>query len=292
MSYRILVIVVVGVLSMTACSSSDDMATDVPTTDTVATTAATPPPSTTSPPSSTTLPPSTIQPAKEVVVYVAMGDSLAFTPASPDGLIYQYSEMLADQLVVEVDLRNRAVGSLHSTTMLEQLRTSKSLRADLGEADVVTSDIPINVWVESLKTVNGFEGRDPADCGGDDGQQCLRDALEQYKADTDAIIDEIVAICDPDEVLIRLYDNYMINTVVMLEADTLDVINPYWKAGMDYVEESAARYGIPVAQAYDAFMGPEGTDDPYLKDLLDEDQMHPNAEGAAVMADLLNQFGY
>jgi hypothetical protein len=286
MSYRILTIVVVGALSMTACSSSDDTATDVPTTDAVATTAATPPPSTSSQPSSTTLP------VREVVVYVAMGDSLAFTPASPDGLIYRYAEMLADHFVAEVDLRNRAVGSLHSTTMLEQLRTSEDLRADLGAAHVVTSDIPINVWVESLKTATGWQGRDPADCGGDDGQQCLRDALERYKADTDAIIDEIVAICDPDEVLIRFYDFYMINTVAKLDTGTLDVINPYWKAGMDYVEESAARYGIPVAQVYDAFMGPEGTDDPYLKGLLDEDQMHPNAEGAAVMADLLNQFGY
>jgi hypothetical protein len=292
MSYRILVIVVVGVLSLSACSSSDDTATDVPTTDAVATTAATPSPSATSESSLTTLSLSTTQPVKDVVVYVAMGDSSAFTPASPDGLIYRYAEMLADHFVAEVDLRNRAVGSLHSTTMLEELRTSEGLRADLGEADVVTSDIPINVWVESLKTVTGLQGRDPADCGGDDGQQCLRDALDQYKDDTDAIIVEIVAICDPDEVLIRIYDVYMINTVLMLETGTLDVINPYWKAGNDYVEESAARYGIPVAQVYDAFMGPEGTDDPYLKGLLDEDQMHPNAEGAAVMADLLNQFGY
>ena len=64
------------------------------------------------------------------------------------------------------------------------------------------------------------------------------------------------------------------------------------QAGMDYVEESAARYGIPVAQVYDAFMGPDGTDDPYLKGLLDDDQLHPNAAGAALMADLLDQFGY
>lgn len=92
--------------------------------------------------------------------------------------------------------------------------------------------------------------------------------------------------------LIRLYDVYLINTIVMLETDTMDVVNQYWQAGMDYLEESAARYWIPVAQVYDTFMGPDGTDDPYVKDLLDEDQMHPNAEGAAVMADLLNRIGY
>jgi hypothetical protein len=39
-------------------------------------------------------------------------------------------------------------------------------------------------------------------------------------------------------------------------------------------------------------MGPNGTDDPYVKGLLDDDQLHPNAEGAALMTDLLDEFGY
>lgn len=225
------------------------------------------------------------------LVYVALGDSTAFTPPRPNGLIYRYADMLASHFGVEVDLRKQTQGGIHSSTLLDRLRTWESLRADLAEADVVTTNIPINVWIEPLKTVSGWQGRDPAACGGDDGQQCLRDALEQYKADTDAIVDELVAVCG-DDVLIRLYDLYMINTGYKLETGTLDVSNPYWKAGMDYVEESAARYGIPVAQVYDAFMGPDGTDDPYLKGLLDDDQLHPNAAGAALMADLLDQFGY
>ena len=294
MKHRLFILTATTLFAIAGCSQPDDTTTDE-TTDTAATTVAvetTEAATTTAAPTTTqSITPEPTSPG-DPLVYVAMGDSGAFTPPSPDGLIYRYADMLADHFDSEVDLRNRAVGSLHSTVMLEQLRTSESLRTDLGAADVVTSNIPINVWVESLKTLNGYEGRDPADCGGDDGQQCLRDALEQYKADTDAIIDEIVAICDPDEVLIRFYDVYMINTVVMLDKGTLDIINPYWKAGMDYFEESAARYRLPVAQVYDAFMGPEGTDDPYLKGLLDDDQMHPNAEGAAVMADLLNELGF
>jgi hypothetical protein len=202
-----------------------------------------------------------------------------------------HAERLEEQFGREVDLRNHVVGGVHSTEMLDWLRTNESLRADLAEADVVTTDIPIAWFVEPLKTVGGWQDADPADCGGDDGEQCLRDALDGYRADTDAIIDEIVSICG-DDVLIRLYDNFMINTGYKLESGTLDVSNPYWKAGMDYVEESAARYGIPVAQVYDEFMGLEGTDDPYLKGLLGEDQMHPNAEGAALIADLLDNLGY
>ena len=221
-----------------------------------------------------------------------MGDSGAFTPPSPDGLIFRYADILSEHFGVEVDLRNRAVGSIHSSELLSRLRTTERLRAALAEADVVTTNIPIAVWIEPMMTAGGWQGRDPAECGGDDHQQCLRDALDEYKADTDAIIDEIVAICDPDEVLIRLYDVYMINTRHKLETNTLEIINPYWKAGQDYVETSAARYGIPVVQVYDAFMGPEGTDDPYVKGLLDEDQLHPNAAGAALMAEMLDDLGY
>jgi hypothetical protein len=227
----------------------------------------------------------------EPLVYVAMGDSLGNTPDEPEGVMWQYAQRLEGQLGRQIDLRNRVVGSIPSSVMLERLRTDEGLRADLAEADVVTTDIPINVWIEPLKTVSGWQGVDPANCGGEDGEQCLRDALDQYKADTDAIIDEIVAICD-DDVLIRLYDNFMINTGFKLETGTLDISNPYWKAGMDYVEESAARYGIPVAQVYDEFMGSGGTDDPYLKGLLLDDQLHPNADGAALIADLLDQLGY
>ena len=287
--HRLLTVLACLAIIIAACADGDSATTDDSAATTTTTTTTTPVPTSTT--TTTDSPSSTAPIGDEAVVYVAMGDSMAFTPPSPDGLIYRYADMLAAHFGAEVDLRNRAVGSIHSTTMLELLRTNERLRADLAEADAVTTDIPINVWIEPLKTVGGWQGRDPAECGGDDSQQCLRDALETYKADTDAIIDEIVAICD-DDVLIRLYDVYMINTGYKLETDTLQISNPYWKAGMDYVEESAARYGIPVAHVYDAFMGHNGTDDPYVKGLLDDDQLHPNAEGAALMADLLDEFGY
>lgn len=227
----------------------------------------------------------------EPLVYVAMGDSLGNTPDEPDGVMWQYAERLAQHFGVEVDLRNRVVGGIASSELLERLRTDEGLRADLAVADVVTTDIPINVWVKPMQIVGGWGGADPADCGGEDHEQCLKDALAQYEADTDAIIDELVAICS-DDVLIRLYDNFMLNTGYKLETGTLGTINPYWKTGMDHIEESAARYGIPVAQVYDEFMGHAGTDDPYTKGLLLDDQLHPNSEGAALIADLLHNLGY
>jgi hypothetical protein len=276
-----------GSVDETEATSSQRLSTTSPraTSDVTTATSVTPPSSSTvsSEPEESDL--------ESPLVYVVMGDSGAFTPPEPDGLMWQYAERLERHFGVEVEIRNHAEGSIHSATMLDRLQNDDELRADLADADVVTTDIPIAVWIEPLMTVGGVGGRDPADCGGDDGQQCLRDALEQYKEDTDAIIDELIGITQ-DDALIRLYDVYMINTGYKLETGTLDISNPNWKAGMDHVEESAARYGIPVAQVYDAFMGPDGTDDPYVKGLLDDDQLHPNADGAALMADLLDDLGY
>ena len=68
----------------------------------------------------------------------------------------------------------------------------------------------------------------------------------------------------------------------------LDTVNPFWQAAIEHLEQSAARYDIPVANTYEAFNGPDGTDDPYLTGLIADDQLHPTADGATVIAELLH----
>ena len=275
----ILTVISVGA---TACSGEDADSTvahnDPVVTNTDAMTPASDPEPTTTAPTS----------ADGPVVYVAMGDSINSSPGHPDGVVWQYAERLEERFGVEVDLRNWVFKGVSTSQLLDYLDSNPNLRADLAEADVVTTDIPIRVWVSPLRIAGGWDEEDPTACGGDDNQQCLREALEEYKADTDAIIDTVVSLCRSDA-QIRLLDVYMLKTGFKLEAGTLDTVNPYWKAGMDHIEESAERYGIPVAHVYDAFMGPSGTDDPYTKGLLADDQLHPNAQGASLIAQLLDE---
>lgn len=87
----------------------------------------------------------------EALVYVAMGDSLGNTPDEPEGVMWQYAERLEQRFGMEVDLRNRVVGGIGSPRMLDQLRTDEDLRSELAEADVVTTDIPIDVWVKPMR---------------------------------------------------------------------------------------------------------------------------------------------
>jgi lysophospholipase L1-like esterase len=214
--------------------------------------------------------------------YVALGDSVTW------GMIPLYAEMLEEDLGVTVIVQDRTVGGDHSSQLLERLRTSNWLRKELGEADVITIEIPWNVFENPcLAFLNGSPGA----CGGSDNQDCLREALETYKADTDAIIAEIVSLRSPSEALIRMQDTYQFNVRQSKAEGAFETINKYWREANAHVKEVAEYYHIPVARVYDAFMGEDGSDDPQDKGLI-HDGFHTSPEGAALMAELFRDLGY
>jgi lysophospholipase L1-like esterase len=170
--------------------------------------------------------------------YVALGDSITW------GFIDQYAEMLEQDLGVKVNLRDRTAGGDHSSLLLERLRTDPDLRQALREAEVITFEIPWNVVKGPWQT---YEGLIPGDCGGADNQDCLRAAFDTYKADTDAIIAEIVSLRNPSEALIRTMDTYQFWVRESKEKGTFDTLNRYWRDANEHVIEEAARYNIPAA---------------------------------------------
>lgn len=215
--------------------------------------------------------------------YVALGDSITF------GLAHHYARMLEQDLGVKVEVHNWARGGDHSSRLLERLRTDPQLRRDLREAEIITFEIPWNVFEAPVMT---FWFGPPGTCGGVDNQDCLREALETYMADTDEIIAEIVSLRSPSEALIRTQDTYQFQVRETKEDGIFEVINQYWKSANAHVIEVAARYDIPVARVYDAFMGIDGTEDPRDKGLIGADGIHTTTEGAVLMADLFRELGY
>jgi hypothetical protein len=244
--------------------------------------------STTQPSPTATLVPTTTPvptPTEEIAEwdYVALGESMNF------GMISRYAEMLEQDLGVRVELHDWARANDHSSSLLERLRTNEQLRQDLREAEVVTFQIPIRVIVEPFKT---FEFGDPGECGGDDNQDCLRDAFETYMADTDEIIAEIVSLRSPSDAVIRAQDVYQIKVRETQETGSFEIINGYWRDANAHMIEIATRYGIPVARVYDAFMGENGVEDPRDQGLMVSDGLHPSPEGATLMAKLFQELGY
>jgi lysophospholipase L1-like esterase len=285
---RLLMPLIPVALLIPACGDSGERITDTtlaPTTTEAVTTTTAP---------TTTAAPSTITTAARAsLVYVPMGNSLTFTPSGAgESLFVRYRSMLAEDFAADVEVRSHQVSGETSAEFLDRLRTDEDLRADLAEADVITLLIPNDEWAEPTRTATGAEGRDPAACGGDDNQQCLRDMIDDYRDHVDQIFRELTALVDPSETVIRAQDVYLVMTNVLTD-ERFAVLYPYWREGQEYVEEVAGEYGIPVAQVWDDFMGSDGA----VVDLVEmglvvPDGIHPTAEGAERMADLMHDLGY
>ncbi len=56
--------------------------------------------------------------------------------------------------------------------------------------------------------------------------------------------------------------------------------------------QAAADHGVPFVSLYDSFNGPQHNQDPRAKGLIRQDGEHPSAEGAALIAELLQKSGY
>ncbi len=217
-------------------------------------------------------------------LYIAIGDSTVVRPGI--GVKGHYKEMLEEDLGVEVVLQSEAILSGGAKRMIEKLETTE-LQDALRSADVVTIQIPIHNMEEGLRLYDTF----PEECGGDDHQDCLRDTFNQYKADTNKIFEMIMTYVDPSKQIIRAQDMYLINVTWLKSSGKFEIYNAYWKDAQKHIHDVAAQYGIPCASVYDAFMGPNGTDDPAEKGLM-SDITHASEEGAILMAELIRELGY
>lgn len=223
------------------------------------------------------------------LTYVVMGNSLMFLP-SGSSVIDQYGAMLAEDFGVEIDTRNHTAPNQYAESLLFQLQNSDILRSDLSEADVVMFVVPFNEWVEPWMTFSGEGGRDPADCGGDDGQDCLRAMIPVYSELVDQIFAEIMSIVDPDDQVILVQDFYQLHTERRTDAELL---YPYFEQLQEYTQEIAGRYGIPIALVWDDFMGSDG-EIPNLvaAGLVQSDGLHLSEDGAQRVANLYHDLGY
>ena len=215
--------------------------------------------------------------------YVVMGDSLTFR------LMPRYAAHLERDLGIKVIPHDWARGGHGSSYLLEDLRTDPELRRDIGEAEVVIFDIGFAVFETPANT---YSFGSPGACGGTDNQDCLREALKVYKADTDAIIAEIVSLRSPSDALIRTMDTYQFEVREFKAAGAFEVINTYWQDANEHVIQVASEHHIPVARVYAAFMGPNGDEDPRDKGYVVHDGVHPTEEGADLMAELFRELGY
>lgn len=212
--------------------------------------------------------------------YVALGDSIV---ALGDSYAVPYAAHIEADLGVKVKLYNRGVSGMMSGELLGKLRSDQYLRDIISEAEVVTIVIGTNdlFWPLVFPDVRG-------DCDGADTTDCVRDALESFRVNYDAIIAELFTLCS-SKMIIRTM-TYQPGSLGEFGFD--GDLRPFYGPLNDHIIQASSENNIPVALVHLAFNGPDGDEDPADKGYLASDGLHTSKVGAAVIADLHQELGY
>jgi lysophospholipase L1-like esterase len=217
--------------------------------------------------------------------YVALGDSLAVgTGASYQGYVDRYAKYLEADNNAQVNVINLGRNGRTSTELLYALQNDSSWRQTIRAANVITFNIGIN------DLGHAGEAYENGTCGGDDNQDCLREAVQALKDNWDAITAEILTLRSTSDTVVRTAGLGYIPYIFTDEApdttpsngrlDHLQIFKPYVKEIDSHIAASATDEGIPYAEMY---LG-EGEISP--------DGVHPNDEGYEVIAEKLRELGY
>ncbi len=218
---------------------------------------------------------------------VLIGDSML------NGIGYLVSNAVKDTHDVDVwqhnwinpDLGRYAVGGERSADLLARLRTDEQLRTDISEAEIILFDVPMGGMYD---TCTG----DPATAAVETVTACMAEALAAYRADVGPIFDELVALRDPSEAMIRVTDVWQLLYPTFQAAGTYDVARSTWQEMNGAVADAADQHGIGVIHAYDTFTGPEGDRDPVAAGDVKSDEVHLTTQGQARLAELIVGLGF
>jgi lysophospholipase L1-like esterase len=199
--------------------------------------------------------------------YVALGDSLAVGLYASRSYVDRYADYVSADTSAQVNLMNHGQNGETSAQLLNALRSDESLRQALSTADVITFNIGINDFGDAV------EAYENGTCGGVDNQDCLRMALETFKANWDAIIAELLSLRSTRDTIIR--------TVGLGHTPHVDkALQPYMDEVNEHIATTSTNTHIPYVQAY------------LDKGDVYPDGVHPNDKGYEVIAGQLRELGY
>jgi lysophospholipase L1-like esterase len=199
--------------------------------------------------------------------YVALGDSLAAGVGAREGYVDRYAARIETDTDARVEILNLGVSGQTSPELLRALRSDASMRRALSGAEVVTFNIGIN------DLGRAGEAYESGECGGGDGRDCLRAAVDKLKENWDAIVAELLSL--------RSAENTVIRTAgIGYTPRVAAIFVPYVAEVNRHIAATSASPGIPYAQP--ALEGGR----------MSPDGVHPNDAGHEAIADGLRELGY
>lgn len=172
--------------------------------------------------------------------------------------------------------------------ILENMRTNRELRELVKNAEIITFDFHL----EFLNVPEGlYSGKI---CGGEDNQDCIREAMQEEQEIFTAIIDLLTELRAGSPVLLRVFiidDHYyqfeLAGFGAMAKPETVEVMKMYYHEFQKFVEEECQKRGIVVVRALP---------DPYFQESTPPSEWldglgHYTEQGSRVITDELIKYG-
>jgi lysophospholipase L1-like esterase len=234
--------------------------------------------------------------AAQNVLYTALGDSIGFGLFAPigDGYVPAYGRLVEANTGANVTLVNTSIPGWTSSDLLGAIRGNLLFRVSVATSSIVTVNIGGN---DLLGARRSYGDRT---CGGPDNQDCLRATVATFKANWNAILDQVLSLRSTRNTVIRTMDIYnpYVNEDRARDSWPNDQGNDFQVAKVyldqinNHIRMTSAARNIPCARVYLTFNGPNGDIDASDRGFIAFDGLHPNGLGHSRIAELLGNLGY
>jgi hypothetical protein len=208
-----------------------------------------------------------------------------------------WAERIEGELGVEVRVHDHAVGALAAGPILYSLGEPVKGYTRLGDTRDEIAEAEIIVV---------YGNPDGSGMTSDFGDVCVstsaapRDPPTRYAEEDfapyrdilDSIWERVFELTGDRPVVMRAMDSYMPVIADWRAAGIEPECTAAWEAYSDTIRDAAAAHGVPMVSMYDAFNGPDHTEDPRLKGYIGSDGEHTLPAGRDAMVEALHAAGY
>ncbi|MFN2148368.1 MAG: hypothetical protein ACK2T2_08235 [Anaerolineales bacterium] len=206
-----------------------------------------------------------------------------------------YAAMMEEDTGIKVNIHDNWIGGLPAARVLHALQgeatasfTLERLADEIREAEVI---VLYGNPTESLDPVNPGDWMCVDDIGENYVNHCELETFKQYIQDLEGIYARIFELRAGQPTIVRAYDAYNPLIARFKEQGVYEECKACWANYNAAIHQAAARYNIPVAQVALAWNGSDWDQDPVAMGFT-KDGIHPNGEGARVIAEALRALGY
>ena len=201
-----------------------------------------------------------------------------------------YAAGIKRDLGIDVTVHGYWLGGYASDQILRKIGSDSALRAEIASADVIVFEVPVGEFRMECP-FNNAEWH-PLPERPTEWWTCAARVAARNTANANRIIDAITALRSPADALILASNLWEIGYRANLTQGIEPQMHAMYTAANAGVAAAAASHGIPVADAWTAFMGPDGKTDPVAAGLLLDDMAHLTPQGATTLAGLWRSLGY